>query len=199
MKPWMLLVMLISSAAAAQTETYKWVDADGTVHYSDHPPPPGARKSEVKQLKDKPGDAPLPYVLQQAMKNFPVTLFVYDCGDGCSQAREFLVKRGVPHTAKDPTAPGMREELKKVTGGDEVAPVLQVGRRVLRGFEEEKWNAALDDAGYPKTALVPVTSGQAKPEPAVTPAEPEAAAPESESAPEPAGPESESEPVPEQN
>ena len=43
------------------------------------------------------------------------------------------------------------EELKKATGGDEVVPVLQVGRRALRGFEEGQWNAALDNAGYPKT------------------------------------------------
>jgi len=191
MKRWILLIMLISSAAAAQADTYKWVDPDGRVHYSDHPPPPGVTKSEVKRLGDKPGDASIPYVLQQAMKYFPVTLFVYDCGEGCSKALDLLVKRGVPHTSKDPTAPGMREELKKVTGGDEVAPVLQVGRRVLRGFEEEAWNAALDNAGYPKTALVPVTPVQAKPEPTA----PEAAAPESES--EPEG--TKAEPVPEQN
>lgn len=175
MKPWMFLIMVISSLALAQaeTETYKWVDADGKVHYSDQPPPPSARKSERKQLGDKPGDVPRPYVLQQAMKNFPVTLFVYDCGDGCSQARAFLLKRGVPHTIKDPLAPGMREELRKVTGGDAVVPVLQVGRRVLRGFEEGQWNAALDDARYPKTALVPVTPVQSEPAPAAAPPAPE--------------------------
>ena len=131
MKPSMFLMVLISLATLAQAETYKWVDADGKVHYSDQPPPPDARKSERKQLGDKPAEVALPYVLQQATKNFPVTLFVYDCGDGCTRARDFLVKRGVPHTSKDPTAPGMREELKKVTGGAEVVPVLQVGRRVL--------------------------------------------------------------------
>lgn len=181
MKPWMLLIMLISSAAPASAETYKWMDADGKIHYSDHPPPPDARNIETKQLGDKSGDAPIPYVLQQAIKNFPVTLFAYDCGDGCSQARDLLVKRGVPHTSKDPTAPAMREELKKVTGGDEVVPVLQVGRKVLRGFEEGTWNAALDDAGYPRTALVPVTPVQAKPVPAAPPPAPGAAEPESQS------------------
>src|SRR6185436_10657542 len=163
MKPSMFLIVLISLAPLAQAETYKWVDADGKVHYSDQPPPPDARKSERKRLSDKPAEVALPYVLRQAIKNFPVTLFVYDCGDGCTRARDFLVKRGVPHTSKDPTAPGMREELRKVTGGAEVVPVLQVGRRVLRGFEEATWNAALDDAGYPKTALVQITPVQAKP------------------------------------
>jgi hypothetical protein len=192
MKPWMLLAVLMSSALLVQAETYKWVDADGRVHYSDQPPPPSARKSERKRLGDKPGDVAMPYVLQQAVKNFPVTIFVYDCGDGCNRARALLAKRGVPHTSKDPMAPGMREELKKVTGGQEVAPVLQVGRRILLGFEEVSWNAALDAAGYPKTALVPVTPVQTKPAPA---APEQAPAPDGTS--DPAKPESE--PVPEQN
>jgi len=196
MKPWMLLIMLMSSAALVQAETYKWVDADGTIHYSDQPPPPSARKSERKQLGDKPGDVAMPYVLQQAVKNFPVTIFVYDCGDGCNRARALLAKRGVPHTIKDPLAPGMREELRKATGGDEVVPVLQVGRRVLRGFEEGQWNAALDDAGYPKSALVPVTPVQTKPAPAAPPPAPEQA-PAPDGASDAAKPESE--PVPEQN
>jgi len=65
-----------------------------------------------------------------------VTIFVYDCGDGCNRARTLLAKRGVPHTVKDPLTREWREELKKATGGDEVVPVLQVGRQVLRGFEE---------------------------------------------------------------
>jgi hypothetical protein len=187
MKYRMLLAVLISIAVLAHAETYKWVDADGTIHYSDQPPPPSARKSERKRLGDKPGDVAMPYVLQQAMNNFPVTLFVYECGDGCSLARAFLVKRGVPYTSKDPTAPGMREELRNLTGGQEVVPVLQVGRQVLRGFEEGQWNAALDDAGYPKTALVPVTPVQAKPVAAAPPPAPEQAAPKSGS--EPAKPE----------
>ncbi len=182
MKPWMLLMVLISSAVTVQADLYKWVDADGTVHYSDQPPPAGAGKSERKRLGDKPGDVSLPYVLQQAMKNFPVTIYVYDCGDGCDRARALLAKRGVPHTSKDPLAPEMREELKKITGGQEVVPVLQVGRRILRGFEEAQWNAALDDAGYPRTALVPVTPVQAKPAAAPPPA-PEVAQPEVESKP----------------
>ena len=182
MRPWMLLIMLVSNVAMTQAETYKWIDADGKVHYSDQPPPPDARKSERKQLGDKPGEVALPYVLQQAVKNFPVTMFASDCGDGCDRARALLVKRGVPHSIKDPMVPEFRAELKKATGGEEVVPVLKIGRRVLRGFEEGQWNAALDDAGYPKTPLVPVTPVQAKPAAAAPPA-PEQAVPESESEP----------------
>ncbi len=188
MKFQILFATLISIAPLVQAETYKWVDSDGTIHYSDQPPPPSARKSERKQLGDsKPGELPMPYVLQQAVKDFPVTIFVYDCGAGCDRARALLAKRGVPHTVKDPLSPGMREELKKATGGEEVVPVIQVGRQVLLGFEEGQWNAVLDAAGYPKTALVPIKPVQAKPVAAAPPPAPEQPAPESEL--EPAKPE----------
>lgn len=40
-------------------QTYKWKDADGKIHYSDQPPPPGAK--EEATVKRKPGaQAPAP-------------------------------------------------------------------------------------------------------------------------------------------
>ena len=35
------------AAGTASAEAYKWVDADGQVHYSDRPPPAGAQKVEL--------------------------------------------------------------------------------------------------------------------------------------------------------
>lgn len=155
MKLSLLFSVLLLALAPAHAEVYKWVDADGNVHYSDSPPPPGARKSERKRLGDNAAAEPsMPYVLQEAVKNHPVTLYVYDCGEGCTQAMALLSKRGVPHTVKNPFEPAIREELKQVTGGQVVVPVMQVGRAVLRGFEEGQWNSALDIAGYPATALI---------------------------------------------
>lgn len=155
-------------AGPSNGELYRWVDESGNVHYSDKPPPPSARKSDRRKL---PGNAPasqsLPYELQQATKNFPVTLFVTDCGEGCAQARELLARRGIPHTELDATDPGVQEQLKKITGGRIEVPVLRVGRQTLRGFQPDQWNSALNVAGYPKTALVKVTPTRpqtAKPE-----------------------------------
>jgi hypothetical protein len=152
---WILTLVIVLAAMPAGAELYKWVDADGNVHYTDTPPPANARKAERKKLTDKPSAASVPYSLQQAVKNFPVTLFSYDCGEGCTKAVALLAKRGVPYTAKDPLDPPVREELKKATNGDEAAPVLLVGRRVLKGFEEGAWNGALDTAGYPSTPIGP--------------------------------------------
>ena len=37
--------------------------------------------------------------------------------------------------------------------GEQQAPVLQLGEKlVAKGFNEGRWTAMLDDAGYPKSA-----------------------------------------------
>jgi len=188
MKLWIAL-LCGALCVPAHAELYKWTDAEGKVHYSDTPPPGGVKKSEKKKLADKPATATMPYPLQQAVKNFPVTLYSFDCGEGCTNASALLKKRGVPHTLVDPKDPQGREELKKATGGEAVAPVLQVGRRVLKGYEESQWNSALDIAGYPSTALMQVTptvkpKAQPPQAPAITDEEPQAV---SEEAPAEAG------------
>ncbi|HEX9450196.1 MAG TPA: glutaredoxin family protein [Burkholderiales bacterium] len=167
MKSWMLFPVLMLVCIAAQADVYRWVDADGKVHFSDQLPPADIKQFEkIKAAGGKSSDAPLPYALQQAVNNFPVTLYSSACGDGCTRARQLLEKRGIPHTEADATEPTVQEELKKLTGGTIEVPVLKVGRDTLRGFEEGRWNTALDAAGYPQTAVIPpsqTTTRLAKP------------------------------------
>jgi hypothetical protein len=170
MKRCLLLAALLVLAVPAQSQVYKWVDEDGKVHYSDKPPPPSARKSERKRLGSSAAESSMPYVLEEAVKNFPVTLYVYDCGDGCNEALAYLSRRGVPHTAKNPIDPVVREELKRINGGQVVAPVVQIGRTVLRGFQEREWRAALDNAGYPATAMIKLPPAKMPPPPPPAPA-----------------------------
>jgi len=168
MKRWLLFLMFVLACARAQAdvELYSWVDAQGNVHYSDQLPPATIKQFEkMKAAGGKPGDAPLPYVLQQAVSNFPVTLYTTDCGDLCTSARALLAKRGIPYTEMDATVPQTQQELKKLTGGPLEVPVLQVGSDTVRGFEEGRWNRALDAAGYPQTAMIP-------PRPPIRPAKP---------------------------
>lgn len=140
--------------AAHADKLYKWTDSDGNVHYTDHPPPSEAKKQEQKRFGDKPTDVALPYSLQQAVKNFPATLYNSDCGDACSKAAALLSQRGVPFSDKNAREAAAGEELKALTGGKLEVPVLKLGTQVLRGFEEGAWNQALDAAGYPRTAVI---------------------------------------------
>lgn len=150
----LFLLCAAMATAATAAEMYRWVDKDGKVHYTDSPPPPSAKKVEEKNLGGNSavtgGD--LPYATRTAAQNFPVTLYVTDCGESCTQARQHLAKRGIPYTPKNPAnSAADAEALKKLVGSPQV-PVLVVGRgSPLTGFDAAAWDAALDAAGYPKS------------------------------------------------
>ncbi|MFN3398622.1 MAG: glutaredoxin family protein [Sulfurimicrobium sp.] len=151
----LLLCCCIAASLAQAAELYRWVDSEGKVHYTDQPPPPSAQKVEEKNLGNNSIDtSELPYATRQAIKKSPVTLYANDCGEPCDQARDHLAQRGIPFTGKNPqTSPADAEALKKLVGAAYV-PVLVVGSAVSKGYEKGTWDAALDAAGYPKSALV---------------------------------------------
>jgi hypothetical protein len=148
---WILALVLCVApgVSLAAQKVYVWTDESGNTEYRDTPPPPHARNVEQRQIgvsTIQTGE--LPFSVRQAVQNFPVTLWVFDCGAACNEARAHLLRRGVPHTEKDPQA--NREEFQKATGGLEV-PVLFVGTTRLKGYLESEWDTTLDAAGYPRT------------------------------------------------
>lgn len=173
----LLFLVLLLACASASAQMYRWVDQNGKVHYTDTPPPPSAAKSvEQKKLGGSVIEtSQLPFQLQEAVRNYPVTLYTSpSCKDGCPQARELLAKRGVPFKEVSVADEQSNALLKKVSGANQV-PTLSVGSLVQIGFESGALNSLLDTGGYPKTAinLPGVTKAQAPapaaPAPAVTP------------------------------
>jgi glutaredoxin len=163
------LSMLATPLYAAQL--YRWIDEKGSVEWRDTPPPATAKKVEQRTISVSAIPAnELPYSVQQAMKNFPVTLWANDCGDLCDRARAHLNRRGVPHTDKNPQSEF--EAFKKASGGGGEVPLLFVGSSRLKGYLESDWDAALDLAGYPKTVLTPI-----KPKPKAAVSKPAASEP----------------------
>lgn len=151
MKGIAVLVLSLACAGAPAAQLYRWVDEHGRVEYRDTPPPPTAKKVEQRRIGTSTIEtSTLPYAVQQAARNFPVTLWVSDCGAPCDRARAHLARRGVPYTEKDPQVDV--EAFRKLTGSDEV-PVLFVGPNRITGYLESEWDAALDLAGYPRTAV----------------------------------------------
>jgi hypothetical protein len=148
-------MMFASVCVFGAGTTYKWVDEDGRVHYSDLPPPANAKKIEQKKVGGNVVEtSELPYEVREAVKKYPVTLYASDCGEACDKARELLRTRGVPYTEKNPELEEVSKELEKASGALHV-PALQVGETtMLRGLEQAQWNRELDAAGYPKTSLL---------------------------------------------
>lgn len=152
-----LLGLILTSGLAQSAPMFRWVDAQGNVHYTDSPPPQEAKSSEEKKFVTGAPTVALPYGLQQAVKLYPVTLYATtkDCGEPCDAARKLLERRGIPHTEKDARDEAVQEELKKLTGGNLEVPVLKVGKTVSKGYLESSWNNALDAANYPKISVLP--------------------------------------------
>jgi hypothetical protein len=147
-----LLAFFCAGLVQAQT-AYRWVDADGKVHYSDRAPPKTAREVQEKRLSAPAADTELPYAVRQAVNNFPVTLYVgSDCETACKDGRAYLSKRGIPFNEKLVATREDAEALKKLLGGSNPSvPVLTVGSKILRGYLQTDWAGLLDAAGYPKS------------------------------------------------
>ena len=146
---------LLAFALAAQAQLYRWTDASGNVHYTDTQPPVNAKNVEKKgEARPSPAQAAAAqqsYALQQAMKNYPVTLYTSkECGKPCKEALDYLKKRGVPYTENVVASREQIEELTKLAGAPRV-PVMVVGSSIQKDFEEQSWSEALDTAGYPKS------------------------------------------------
>lgn len=167
MKRTMAIVIGVAFAAgAALAQQYRWVDEKGVVHYTDAPPPPSA-KDVKKQAGPPPKGSPVvPYDLARAQKEYPVTLYTSpSCKEPCAQARDALNRRGVPFTEVQVYDEQTNEQLKKVSGSNEI-PVLTVGRTVQKGFEQGIYDALLDSATYPRAGLLPPGKQDAPPPPA---------------------------------
>jgi glutaredoxin len=155
---------MLLAAGFVQAQQYRWVDDKGRLHYSDTPP---AKAKEVRKTDGKterPAEdqqQQVPFELQQAQKDFPVTLYTApSCMEPCELARAALNKRGVPFTEVQVVSPETLEQLKSKAGVESV-PVLVVGRSVLNAFEPTRYDSLLDSAGYPKQGVLAARSQRA--------------------------------------
>lgn len=175
MRTTLALGLLLAAVPVLAQQMYRWTDADGRVHYSDQPPPKDAKNVQTKNLGANVVETDaVPYATQVARRRNPVTLYAFECGDVCTQAKGLLRTRGVPFSEVDPRQAANAEKLKALTGGTDV-PVLQVGDTVVNGYEAGRWQTALDNAGYPasvsgrQSAAAAKASGAAAPEKAAPP------------------------------
>lgn len=167
------IVAAIALGVAAQAQqVYRYVDKDGRIIYSDRAPPSDSKDVQAKRLSPNfIENNEQPIATTQAAQRFPVTLYTFACGQICQSAEALLNRRGVPFSTVNVEEQKGAEALMKLTGAQE-APVLQVGDKlVAKGFNEARWTAMLDDAGYPKTPPRRIaTKAAPEPAPAPTPA-----------------------------
>ncbi len=93
----LLFAILLGAACAASAQLYRWTDQNGRVHITDTPPPPGAKgvQRRAASVGGTVAAENLPYAVQTASKNFPVTLYTAPECEPCGAARKLLNARGV--------------------------------------------------------------------------------------------------------
>jgi len=161
MNPLLRLVpaLVLACFALPGHALYKVVGPDGTVTYTDRPPPAATgRPAPVGARTEAPaGDAPLatlPLELRQVSTRYPVTLYTgADCAP-CETGRRLLAARGVPFAERRVSSEEDAEALNRLTGGRSI-PTLMIGTQALRGFADSDWHSYLDAAGYPRESRLP--------------------------------------------
>jgi glutaredoxin len=192
--------LLLLAAASTSHALFKVVAPDGTVTYTDRPPPAQIGR-QAPAAKDTAADpaAGLPYELRQVVTRYPVTLYTSNDCAPCENGRRLLQGRGVPFTERRVESNEDAEALNRITGGRSV-PTLTIGGQALRGYSDGDWHSYLDAAGYPRDsrlprnyqqpAATPLVQQKAEPAPAPAAAAPvpePAVAPPPSTAPSPTG------------
>ena len=147
-----IAAIVAAGGALAQAQVYRYTDTDGRIVYTDRAPTGDVKNLQTKKLgsnfitTSEPG-----YAAALAADHYPVTLYTFQCGDVCQNAESLLNKRGVPFTIVDVAQAEGQTRLQSVAP-EGIAPVMTVGdKMVAKGYNELRWQAMLDDAGYPKT------------------------------------------------
>jgi len=145
--------LMLAAGSAAQQQLYRYTEPDGRVVYTDRAPPANAKNPQSKRIGANTIEtSELTYQAQQATERFPVTLYTFDCGEVCHNAEALLNRRGVPFATVNVQEKEGQTRLQLLTGGELQAPVLTVGDKLIaKGYSETRWQAMLDQAGYPKT------------------------------------------------
>jgi glutaredoxin len=158
----------LTFAVGAHAQVYRWLDDKGRMHVGDTLPP-GARSVEKISNARAPTEPAEPHALQLARKNAPVTLYSTPNCPLCDRARQLLNARGVPFSEISVVTEKHVQDLVRVVGRDAL-PSIVVGSKIQDGFAEAIYEAMLDDAGYPKTGVLPARAQQQPPVSAAEPA-----------------------------
>lgn len=125
----------------------------------------GAAALAASTVQAQSSAPPLPYEIARAQKDFPVTIYTSpNCKELCEKLRAALNQRSVPFTEEQVWNVETQENLKKVSGSNQV-PVVVVGRTVLTGFDPAQIDDLLSSSGYPAAGTYPPRNQPAPPPP----------------------------------
>ena len=148
----LIAVVLAACSAAAQTQIYRWVDANGRVQYGERAPP-GAKARPIESRVSSyggpaivSGAAP---VSRSASAGAPPEIRMYATGwcPHCKRAREYFARKGLRYTELDiEQSAQARAEYDSL--GARGVPVILVGAQRMTGFSDGSMDQMLKSAGF---------------------------------------------------
>ena len=106
-------LLLVANAGAQSTQVYQWKDASGVTHYSDSPPPPGAKASDRRINGRKAAETQ--QVAAQPAESEACTKARYNLkllsSEGAQVIQQDTDGDGKPDTTLDATARANQKEL----------------------------------------------------------------------------------------
>lgn len=140
-----LLLMFVLVVPVAQAEVYRWVDDDGTVHFSDTPREPGqTQRIDVGEINTaKSVDVESIGTDEVSAGATEVVLYSASWCGNCDRARAWFQQNDVPFVEYDV------EDSRKGRGdfaamGGKAVPVIVVGDRKMVGFSPERFEQLYD-------------------------------------------------------
>lgn len=149
MRRLLLCLLLQASVFGAGTvngaQVYRWVDQDGTIHFSDKPP--SEQGTRDLQIKSYEGIANISVVPGQAAKNGSIVTILSTTWCGvCKKAKRYLSKKGVAFREQDvERSEAGKREYKRLNGKG--VPIILVGDERMDGFNPSKLEAMLEKNG----------------------------------------------------
>jgi glutaredoxin len=130
-----LVFLVVSTQSYGQL--YKWVDADGNVHYGDSPPEDAKLKRITGKVSSYSSVSIEPFVFDpnNIQSNRSKTVVMYStswCGY-CKKAARHFRKKNIPFTEHDiEKSASAAREYKKLNGRG--VPIILIGKQRMNGF-----------------------------------------------------------------
>lgn len=141
----MLLLMFVLVVPSAQAEVYRWVDEDGTVHFSDTPREAGqTRRIDVGEINTaKSVDVETIGTDEMSAKATEVVLYSASWCGNCDRARAYFQQNDVPFVEYDveDSRKGRRDFAAM---GGKAVPIIVVGDSRMVGFSPERFEQLYD-------------------------------------------------------
>lgn len=134
------LMLVVLFAAPVGAEMYRWVDEDGTVHFSDRVPEGKAERIELEPINAvAPIDGNEPHETGESTRSgssartAQVTMYSTSWCGYCRQAREYFRAEHIPFTEHDiEESVSARDAYERLGAGG--VPLIKVGERTMNGF-----------------------------------------------------------------